>query len=695
MRRSLIRARIPELRLLCGLRFFEFAAAHPGVELESYLREFVPTLADSAAKCHPHEFLPAESDSLQALVRMIHGLATDVVHSDDLARLNELAQSLQDGRAEPPPSTAAKDAVRVVCLFVEYYPDLDLPPRGRLLQMQVTATVISSKIPTDDIIVRNPTEEPDDRFLSQARDSIKAARDYLHRRFGLSLAKRYRFDFAVDSTGARLTGDSLGAAFAVGAVAAIGRIVVFSEDLAVQPGAVLCGALSSDGKLTSVDSEALRLKIFRAFHSRARWLAVPADHLVEAKAYAAELVKSCPGRTLEICGPETIDGIFADQRLICTERLPVRKYLARRTVQAARSSRVQAPLLGVLILIFASVLADLLLPECVKPWGDCNPTHIVVSTFGFDARNKDSVLLWSQSFECGTVPSDSRFKVGDLDRDGDNEVAFVLRSDRKSICASDADLFVYENDGKTRFRRNCVIYNQYPGDTSLAQPYNPHGVEFFDIDSQMVIATGVVQSNPSRAHIRFWNARGDSLGWYVNAGWASPSEPYCVYDKRLGLVFLGTNNALNSACLFALNPFGSIGVSPPYDHPDIDLSGVLRGNQYKYVIFPRSEYCRKLGYLYNSQQSLTFEADGVVRAVTSEDQDSVCAAVLYYLTTDFRVIKVTVDDVFKQRRDNLAFYNTVEPPDWYGYSDALRDSVRHWTGESWVTEAELRAADGR
>ena len=207
-------AALPELKLLCGLRFFDIFQTKPPLGLESYVREFLPILAGSAAKSNPEEFLPEEAELLASMVKLLKDSKLEAVRSEEL---NAFASLLDQIKAEPIGFSRIEaipgDRTCVSCLFVEYYPDLDLPPRGRLLSLSVSADSISSKAERDDVNVRNPVEEPDDRFLEQARSSVKVARDYLNAKYALSLKKRYRFDFALDSTGARFTGDSLGVAF--------------------------------------------------------------------------------------------------------------------------------------------------------------------------------------------------------------------------------------------------------------------------------------------------------------------------------------------------------------------------------------------------------------------------------------------------------------------------------------------------
>jgi hypothetical protein len=389
LRRHLRLAQRPDLKLICGQRFFNLFRDQQAVSSESYLREFLPSLAEAAGKCNPRELFPEDAASLARLIALVETQGQGMPVAADLTLLRKLDSACAAGSINEP-TTALKDAVRVPCLFVEYYPDLDLPPRGRILDLYVTASPISAKAESDDIVVRNPVAEPDDRFLAQARDSVAAARKYLAGRYGLSSRRRFRFDFAVDSTGARFTGDSLGAAFAVGAIAAVAQSEVFRERLSIAHDAALSGALTPEGKLNQIDSEALRFKIRRAFHSNLKLLVIPREHITDAWAYLSELESLFPGRKLELVGAESLKAIVSDPRLVPSERSSTPAYLARKAWRAKRSAWVEYPA----VLILAAILFYIIAPARWMPWFDWRIDHLEVLGDRFKAVNSDGKMLW-------------------------------------------------------------------------------------------------------------------------------------------------------------------------------------------------------------------------------------------------------------------------------------------------------------
>lgn len=341
LRRELKAVAVSEIRLLCGLRFGAVLGEAAPEHREAYLREFLPALAEAAGRCDRREFLPDELGLLGRFVELVEAEA-DWQGSKELAALA--------GLVAPGPGVGVGDhlgaadgrVVRVNGLFVEYYPDLDLPPRGRLLTLRVVAMALPGGAEDDDVVVRNPVSDTDDRFLAQARDSVAAARLHLAQRYGWNGKKRYRFDFTVESAGARFTGDSLGVAFAVGAIAALGRIEALREEIGVNSAVAFCGALAAHGVLAPVDVDALKLKVYRGFWSDLKVLVIPRVHITEAWAYLKELEEAHRGRKLELMGADVLADVAGDPRLVPVRRLSVPGYVVRQVWKSKRSPWVQS-----------------------------------------------------------------------------------------------------------------------------------------------------------------------------------------------------------------------------------------------------------------------------------------------------------------------------------------------------------------
>lgn len=686
LRRHLKLAQRPDLKLICGLRFFDLFRTQQAVYPESYLREFLPALAQAAGKCNARDLLPEDADSLAALIALVVDCDRGMSVEEDLASLRRLDSALAAGVPRQAQAAAANDsAVRVPCLFVEYYPDLDLPPRGRILDLYVTASPISARADADDIVVRNPVAEPDDRFLAQARDSVAAARKYLADRYGLSPNKRYRFDFAVDSTGARFTGDSLGAAFAVGAIVAVAQIEVFRERLSIASNAAFSGALMPDGQLNQIDPEALKLKIYRAFHSDLKLLVIPREHITDAWVYLSELEGCFPGRKLELVGAESLYAIASDPRLVPPQRSSAPAYLARKAWRAKRSAWVEYPA----ALLLAAILFYIIAPA---RWFDNNPSSIRLKQFGFDVLNKKNARIWSKTFAHTLNDTTTTWAVDDINLDGKNEVVFIPKTNEPSD--ENANLFVYEGNGTLKFRRECAIFNEYPDDSSSDILYNLDKIEIKLISGRPIIKTFVYQSLHARAHIIFWDSTGAMIGWYINSGHAGMVGDNCVVVDSSRLAILGYNNRLDATCLFIVAPDSIQGVSPPYSGIN-GLELVKRGTQISYIVFPRTDVSKKAGGSYNNGRGIRIDPFGIIR-VHIDETDDLKSDVFYYLDRDYRVVNVDLGDAFITKRNNLIdsgkVQNTLSPIE---YGRQMRDAVMYWTDSGWVTEGQLRRETNR
>lgn len=697
LRQCLKNGRLPELRLLCGLKFFSlfFTADEKTPDPESYLREFVPPLAADARKCHAREFLPEETASLGQFVNLLSRY-TDILRADDITAL----QSLHTAVLSPAPAVAPPGATdRVTCLFVEYYPDLDLAPRGRLLTLSITATPISSKAISDDIVVRNPVAEPDDRFLAQARDSVAAARSLLWRRYKLPPGKRYRFDFAVDSTGARFTGDSLGIAFAVGAIAALSRIEVFRDRLSISSDAAFSGALSADGQVLPIDNDALKLKIYRAFHSGVKYLVIPRNHITTAWEYLTSLEKEYSGQKkestngkLELMGAETLDSIAADPRFLPRIRSSATAYLTRKVWHTKRSAWVEIPALAALALILFILIA----PARWMPWFDRQPefSRFNVVDNRLEVLNRDSILVWGKSIHC-KIYEDAhaeRRKIYDINGDGKNEV--LVLTPTIDNCDERGWFTCYSSDGDILFRRFCGIMNEYPGDSSNVL-YEALYLSVVSDHGNPIIITEVFADNPGCGHICLWNFRGELIGWYINWG----GSRFCIahdidHDGHDELFFLNYNNPLNCVALLVLKSDSSFGVSPPYDNPG--FQSVKHGNQLAYILFPPTDLGRVPGELRNEYnepgaEGIREDVTGQLKAYTGESNQGSAIAGIYIINDSLRVIGASGSDQFNKRRKQLVKEGQLPPLD-SSYNSRLRDSARYWTSSGWITEGQLRAA---
>jgi hypothetical protein len=697
LRRCLAARLMPVTQVLCILRFFERIIQAPVSRLEPYLRAFIPNLARITKICDPSEFFPEDLEILSSIVELLSTQSSDVVSVQDRTAIASFFERLSSWINEVVgPAHESKHAPRsdtVTCLFVEHYPEIGLNPRGRIVRLTVLGSAAPSDARSGIVTVHNPVEKPDDSFLNQARQSVSVARDYLGRRNAMSPKRQHRIDFTLDSTGARLTGDSLGLALAVGAAATISRVEALRERLAVSPDVAFSGALSSMGQIEPIDRQGLELKVHRAFFSSLQYLVVPRKQLSEAGTYLRTLETKYPNRKLELVGEDHFAGVVEDTRLVARSRLGLASYAARQVKRRGRSPWVEVPVLAVL----ATILIWLLLPIL-----DRQPVGVRIIGSGFEVVNSHAHVLWKKSYPCEALHDYGQSSaVLDLDNDGHNEVLFG--PDPAQASPISGLFYIYNYRGDSLRACDCIARGEYWGDTTkIGEPalyYGPK-VDIVRIDHKLRIITSIENIYPARGHIKMWDSAGNQLGWYVNSGAASYQFLSDIDGDGIDeLICTGFQNRMLGQTVFVLPAGGFHGVSPPYlkESYGYDLSWVKHGNQLRYLFFPPTdigkldlpsdyqpggELRRTSGNEFDFNVTESREIHGETVSVVPVD---------YLLSQEFRVTRVLLSDVFIKRYRELLASHSIPSIPLEDYPDSLCDRVRYWKDSGWVTGGSVRA----
>jgi len=614
--------------------------------------------------------------------------------SDDLSEfdaLRDLAQHLSDSNHELADTVRrilrdwevtheALSFEEATCLFVEKNDHGDAV-RGRLRLLHGTAEYRRAGADTNEVTFDSQLRAPDDPFVGVVYDALEA----VNRRVFTGRTNGYvRARFHVVESDRTFSGDSIGLAAGLVAYTQLLQPELLKHERFLAYEAVFTGGVDSAGQLTSVNETTLKIKIERAFFSPLRYLVLPGENLEAAQACVDELQAEYPRRRLILVGANTIAEVIENRNIVRAEKVCMGQFVTRRVVKYSRATKIQVPIL--LALLYA--LICLIYP---KAWlgFDWNPQYVTVTERGFNALNIDSVRLWSVEYECDAIGTKSKWRIGDLDSDDANEIAFAPMALETLACDCEGFVFVYDKNGNLKFKRSCTVVDEYPN----SDWRSPVGIKFANSGDSSIIITTTNQSYPTQAHIRFWSTTGDSLGWYINAGMAMANDKFSFSINDSTVIFVGINNGLGSTVLFAIRPESSIGVSPPYSHPDLDLTGVTPGNQKCYILFPPTDLNRHYGKLYNSPHLVVVEPDGLIRVETNERCELPMQSVFYYLDTDFRVVNVKLSDTFMEARSAITDIGSVSAIDWAAYTANLRDSVRYWTDSGWVTEGELRAVE--
>lgn len=673
--------------LLCGLWYFRSLTERSGVTapstfLEASLREFVPELADAARQSHPGDLLPDEIQSLQELIDLIRSTAGIVAPS----QLDVLESFLK--AAHTPVKLLLPrcddDQVTLAGLFVEHLPELHLSPRGRLLWLRVEAEPRRHGKTDDQAIIRNATIKPDDEFRHQAGLAVRLAREYLARRYQVDPRKRFRVDFEVEGATGPLTGPSLGLALAVGATVAIAKKEILRESLNASHAVAFSGALLSDGRLTVIDGEGLRLKLVRAIHSGLRHVIVPREHIAEAWEFVRQHSPQDSSNRINLAAADDLASVLDDRNLVFPQRRTRMSFGLLRFRKRMQEPRVGIPI----FLALVAILGFIAWPH-IQSWFDNNPVELREMRRGFTVYNQYGRTLWSKEFVCDSVvtyndpPSNERnWRIDDLDGDGKNEVIYVPVIRHHSPDAN--RVFCLNSDGGLRFRRQCQIPGEYPGDT-IGVYYDFEHINVPRVSGQPVVVTEIATSSPARSHIKFWDANGDSLGWYINAGGSKfVMAKDLNQDGREELLFHCYYHRLMGTSLLVISVDSAFGCSPPYDRFKPDGQPIEHGRQYGYIFMPTTEMGRTdISSHYSQPHQVRALGERQIAVYNSESKDPFAAAA-YLFNDDLHLERITFTDQFVARHAQLVDSGRVQQADLSLEAARLRDSVLYWTPQGWV-----------
>lgn len=584
---------------------------------------------------------------------------------------------------------------RVRCLFVEksLADSVGTNGRGRMKTL-IGSVEESTKLPTDEVAFDNQIKAPDDPFIGAAYHSLRAVSHLLSGSVNKKTDSVCHGHFSIEGSDHTFTGDSIGLGVALVAYAQLLKPDITRYEKFISSEVAFTGAVSPDGALLPVNSRTLNVKLRRAFFSPVKYLVVPQENLRAAESTLDALDAGYPARRLHLIGHDRLQDVMENHNIIRSEKVCMGEFVAKKATRYARATKVQVPALVVLFALLYAVICA----QYPKAWVgfDWNPEYVRLTARGFEALNRDSLFLWGVEYMCDTIDSRSKWDVGDLDFDGKNEVVIAVGNPQTAPCEKAGSyLFAYGSDGNELFHRYCPILYEYPGDTSRQLPYTMPEVTIVKNAGQTNIMTLVTASYPSRAHIRLWSSSGDSLGWYINSGFATLDAKYVCSDFSNQLVFLGINNRMGCVCLFELPRGGFSGVSPPYFNTLPELETVKKGNQTNYILFSPSDLNQIDKRLYNGPMTLTVESEGVLTIRVNEGPDIPPCVIDYYVDSLFRVFRVGADDEFIHQREVLVRNKKLEPIEWDRYLENLRDAVTYWTDSGWVTEGELRAVEAR
>jgi hypothetical protein len=682
------------------------------------LHRHIPILATSEARLH------AYVGDVSKAVELLCGVTGEKVEigplTEDLSTVLEM-RCLETviPRLEPSAPQAAKMLSEILagwqaeasalshdrawCLLVQIGPHIH-GPWGHLSELSGTVDLMRKKNSrqtgglNDQVTFAHQLKDSNDPAIGGVYDSLVGVRKLLGD-LGLARLARER-GWAVrlqfEGNSPMLHGDSLGLAAGLVTFAGLMKeeFIRYERKLSGEVG--YTGGLDADGHLTAVNDATLRAKVERAFYSHLKYLVLPKDNEEKAASIVRDLTLRHPSRKMHIVTAETLVDVVENRNIVRSEKLCPGVYILKGTRKYSRATKVQVPLLAALVLLFGFIIADQLLPECVKPWGDCNPAYAKFNLKSGElmVSNKDTIVLWKQSTDCPLdLDQPNQVKCVDLNGDGLREVLFRIPTEQE--CDHRDTLTCLSSDGQMLFKRSCVIPNQYPGDSVLVH-YSPAGINVIKDGDVPVIITEIAQSMPGRSHIRFWTGKGDSLGTYINAGGSEFRVAKDINgDGRTEAIFIGYNNRKNCTAFFVLDPTKAHGVAPPYRDSVYDLSWVQHGNQIAYILFPVTDLgTQDLRDPYNSPMKLLVHESGFLDFHVCESSVSGNGAeqMVYSIDNRMRVTDCWPTDQFRIRRSKLVSEGELKSVNWSEYLIGVRNAVLYWTDSEWVSEGQLRSA---
>jgi len=614
----------------------------------------------------------------------IPAFLVDEVRSDYPALSDWLKSFATSWRVER--EAGAADAVH--CLLVEYDPN-GKPVRGRLRRLTGKIEERRKTADSDEIIFHNQLKAPDDPFVGAIYSALNSLRSTISRGNKKSAHRYYRGRFEISGSNSdAYSGNSIGLTAFATVYGCWWNSEIHRERKLISHGVVITGGVDSNESVQPVAKDTLEFKIDRAFRSPLSYVVVPEANRKAAERIVETLRGHYPRRRLHIIGVERPGDIIADNNIFRPEKVCPTTFVYQKARHYTRSVKVQAPIL----LLLGYLLACIIHPP-LWIFFDRNPQYVRVTETGFEALNADSTTLWTETYDCPRiVVNESYWRVGDINRDGKNEVAFCPKVHSSYICDCNTDLFVYDRSGNLLYRGDCAIMGEFPADNSPDAPYSPLPVDFIQCGDSIVILTRAYISNPARTHYRFWSANGDPMGWYIHFGHNGGHAESFVQWKNDMIFILDYNNPVGRICVFGIDPLHSRGVGPPYDSHNYDLSQCTRGNQLVYLTLPQSDVNKAAFETYVQPQSISAIGPDSLK-IEVRESETLKAFLEYYLDSNLRIFRVKAPDGYIKARNRLVHDGKLRPIDWNSYLSDLRDSVQYWSDSGWVSEGALRAAE--
>jgi len=544
------------------------------------------------------------------------------------------------------------------------------------------------------------TENASDYFVQKV---IEPTRSYLKNNFKELNASTVRAYFRYLRNDGIHDGESSNAALALLFVAELHRYFDKRKRLSIQKNVAITGGLNTDGTIGEVSEESIPYKVEACFFSRIETLVVPESQKEQFREKAEVLAETYPNKEFQILGASTLDDLFSDRRIICSEEIPFVRHLSGKLWK----KKFEASGLFIIALLTIVIMRLLVGPI------DQNPVMGEFTGEVLKVKNQYGAVLETISVGESTVrhANGENTIYGmrlqnyfDVDGDGTNELFWGQTRDEREEYkagvifgrkATDPNLlWRVPLDYKLEYpNKPYVIGNRFHPIHILAGDFlNNQQPEALVVSAHRPFFPGVISRRDAQT--------GQLISQFVNSGRVQAIEVADLYgDDNNTIIFAGINNAFNMAFIGLIGYDKLHGQSPHTE--EYFLNDEKIAEELEYILIPMTKVGESFEeraafgqatqiqilerekliqlrvydftsqgdndeYPYNRSYLLYyFNYDTSIRGIGSSDGYDLAAQLLY---DEGAIDEIPDHNYFRQHGEKLLYWDGEEFVGWLEYS---------------------------
>ncbi|MEK6570475.1 MAG: VCBS repeat-containing protein [Bacteroidota bacterium] len=347
--------------------------------------------------------------------------------------------------------------------------------------------------------------------------------------------------------------------------------------------------------------------------------------------------------------------------------------------------------------LVAVLLAGLLFLYPKKVVTDLNPAYARAKEEFLISYNKQGEELWRKrvgtNFDEKSYPPwidqnpERGLAVKDVDADGTKEVLSIFGWASGHVPLGNA-VVCYSADGSERWRY------EFHRDITLGKVKYSDDYEFYLMAADDYDRDGKLDVILAATHVPWFpNAivrLNANDGAFISEYWHNGMLPQFAEmdldgDGVKELLFAGQNNRLEKACLAVFDPRRIQGHGPaPKEYVP---QGVDRGTEKYYLLFPSTDLKSLRVDITNVAVGLAVKENGLVECIVNEQTNT--GDLYYYFDSRLRCVEARPSDLFTASHRKLEAEGKVSKKLDKKYLEELRQGVRYWDGEKFVSEPRV------